>query len=85
MCPSIRSLFHAVNMTEVGTRNICSFHDTDDSLFRRAIHDGQRQAVALDKQFQGPIKLVIGPERSDIAAHQVRSDDQGTKGSRLRS
>ncbi len=76
---------NTVNVTQVRAGNIGAFDNADNSLFRGAIHDGQGQAVALDKQFQSLVKLVIGLERSDIGAHQVRSDDQAAQRRRLRS
>ena len=37
---SILSILHAVDVTEVGTRNVCPSCDAHESLLRCIIHDG---------------------------------------------
>ena len=39
-------------------------------------HDGQREQIVFDEQFQGPIERVVGSQRLHVASHQVFGQDE---------
>jgi len=72
-----------VDVPQVGAGNVKSTRDSDHFHFREIVDNRQGQEIVFHEEFQGPVQLVVGLKRPDVAPHQVLGQDQRTDVRRL--